>query len=147
MKSDNGFSLVELIVVIAIMAALAGIMAPQYVKYYEKAEKRKDCAMINAVLDTCEVIALDPDTTWGSGDANAIEITVASSGMSFSGGTGATMLDDHIPDNNACLQSDDWGPFTITATRADNGRVSFEITDAEKDALSIYSTALSARFE
>ena len=35
-KSNGGFSLVELIIVIAIMAALVAILAPQYIKYVEK---------------------------------------------------------------------------------------------------------------
>ena len=39
MKNEKGFSLVELIVVIAIMAVLVGIIAPQLIKYIEKVLK------------------------------------------------------------------------------------------------------------
>ena len=35
-KNNKGFSLVELIVVIAIMAVLVGVLAPQLMKYVEK---------------------------------------------------------------------------------------------------------------
>ena len=41
-NSNRGFSIVELIIVIAIMAVLVGILAPTFVKYVDKARKSKD---------------------------------------------------------------------------------------------------------
>ena len=34
--NNKGFSLIELIIVVAIMAVLIGVLAPQYLKYVEK---------------------------------------------------------------------------------------------------------------
>lgn len=40
-KYDGGFSLVELIIVIAIMAVLAGALAPMLIKYIQKSRDSK----------------------------------------------------------------------------------------------------------
>lgn len=41
-KNNKGFSLVELIIVIAIMAILAGVLTPQFVKYLNKSKVSAD---------------------------------------------------------------------------------------------------------
>lgn len=43
-RGNGGFSLVELIIVIAIMAVLVGILAPQYLSYMHKARVAADWA-------------------------------------------------------------------------------------------------------
>jgi type IV pilus assembly protein PilA len=42
MKDNKGFSLVELIIVIAIMAVLVGVLAPQFIKYVEQSRRSRD---------------------------------------------------------------------------------------------------------
>ena len=50
MKNNHaGFSLVELIVVMAIMAILVGALAPQYMKYVEKSRKSIDVRTLDAI--------------------------------------------------------------------------------------------------
>ncbi len=51
-KMDNkGFSLVELIIVIAIMAVLVGVLAPQFMKYVEQSRKATDIQNAEMIRD------------------------------------------------------------------------------------------------
>ena len=59
-KDNQGFSLVELIIVIAIMAVLVGVLAPAYLRYVEKSRKSADVQAVDAVMRAMEAAAIDP---------------------------------------------------------------------------------------
>ena len=52
--NNKGFSLVELIVVIAIMAVLVGILAPQFLRYVEKSRLQKDNTAISEIANAAK---------------------------------------------------------------------------------------------
>ena len=66
-KRNAGFSLVELSIVVAVLAVLVGIIAPQWLKYVERSRRVTDVTDVtNAreLRDTIERIAiLDSDST------------------------------------------------------------------------------------
>ncbi len=60
MKNNKGFSLVELIIVIAIMAILVGVMAPQLIKYIEKTNVSADVQLCDSVREAIQTAMMDP---------------------------------------------------------------------------------------
>ena len=61
MKNNKGFSLVELIIVIAIMAILVGVMAPQLIKYIEKTNVSSDTQLADSVKTAITTAMMDPE--------------------------------------------------------------------------------------
>lgn len=57
--NNKGFSLVELIIVIAIMAVLIAVIAPQYLRYVERSRESADLDNYKSVISALEVYAAD----------------------------------------------------------------------------------------
>jgi len=74
MKNNKGFSLVELIIVIAIMAILVGVMAPQLIKYIEKTNVSNDTQICDTVRTAVQTAMMDPSVIT---DKNYEDITQA----------------------------------------------------------------------
>ncbi|MBQ6318406.1 MAG: prepilin-type N-terminal cleavage/methylation domain-containing protein [Lachnospiraceae bacterium] len=59
--NNKGFSLVELIIVIAIMAILVGVLAPQFIKYVDKSRASTDIQNIQQYKTAVEVYVADKE--------------------------------------------------------------------------------------
>lgn len=70
--TNKGFSLVELIIVIAIMAVLVGVLAPQYIKYVEKSRVSADAQQVEEFTGAMTVLASDVDVTLTSGETYTV---------------------------------------------------------------------------
>lgn len=60
-KDNKGFSLVELIIVIAILAVLVVVLAPQYLKYVEKSRNATDLENARNIVNALQIYTIDPD--------------------------------------------------------------------------------------
>lgn len=70
-KNNKGFSLVELIVVIAIMIVLVAVLAPVFTKYVEQSRRATDVQNASSIAEAVLVDATD-DSTKFTGTATAL---------------------------------------------------------------------------
>ncbi len=87
-KNNKGFSLVELIVVIAIMAVLVGVLAPTLIGNIEKSRESKDLQNLDSIRQAV-VTAMADEKVYSEAVAAsgaAVATGAAGSNLTFSGG-------------------------------------------------------------
>ena len=71
-KENSGFSLIELIIAIAILVILTGLLAPQFMKYIERARKVKCLNNQDVILEEYQVRMIDAENIHDIDDAKAL---------------------------------------------------------------------------
>ena len=143
--NNKGFSLVELIIVIAIMAVLIGVLAPAYLQYVEKSKKTNDCTTIGSVMDAIEIIAADPANTWASGTSITVELS-ATADASYTGNTELVTALEGIVDPAKTTLTSGWGSAEFSGEKQSNGTVVFSLTSPTGAEIEDVSPKLAARF-
>lgn len=73
--NNKGFSLVELIVVVAIMAVLMAVLVPTLIRNVEKTRVQKDKSAIAEIHHAIELAIADEEFQNATGTADAVEFT------------------------------------------------------------------------
>ena len=121
--NNKGFSLVELIVVIAIMGVLMVVLAPQYLRYVEKSRLQKDNSAIAEIAENIK-IAVSDDAVVGE-EFDGATITVGNAGYTCDDTALAAELVKTVGETDAVKLTSN--------TYKDNGNVTLEVTkDSDK---------------
>ena len=139
--NNKGFSLVELIIVIAIMAILIVVLAPQYLKYVEKSRNSTDMQTATEFMDACEVWAADPDATGTNAYVakDTIKITSTTGVAGTISGTGngeaatkAALESTGLKESDfKCQSRTKWTTMDIQGTVMSNGSISWWSSDSD----------------
>ena len=106
--TNKGFSLVELIIVIAIMTVLVGVLAPQFLKYVERSRKSTDVQNVQAIVTAVQTYAADPMATSkiATGTITLNNTSTAVATACSDAATATALTDAGI--NNVVLKSSEW---------------------------------------
>ena len=121
-KNNKGFSLVELIVVVLIMAIIAVALAPQVMKWVGNSRVSSDVQSYDTMVEYCN-LALGDETTWNKVKAKTVTVSIASTGTTcddtdFS--AGLTKVDAGW----SGVKVTDTNTYTITITNGNVARTS-----------------------
>lgn len=138
-KNNKGFSIVELIVVVAIMAVLVGVLAPQFIKYVEKSRQSTDLQNVEELKNAVEVAVADDGIT------NAITIVIDKTNKTATVNLNGNKADS-LTKTSVDLKSTGWEDMTFTYTYVEsilkwnvNDVVTYNSKDPKRNMADVFS--------
>lgn len=130
--NNKGFSLVELIVVVLIMAIIAVALAPQVMKWVENSRKSTDIENYNALIEAANV-ATTNETVINELGANKWTISMSAGGTGVSGTNAnssfTTMLNNTLPGwAGTKVTAGAWQSSVFTIEIEQNGTMGVKVT-------------------
>lgn len=137
--NDKGFSLVELIIVIAIMAILIVVLAPQYLKYVERSRNSTDMQNARTMMTAIETYAADPQANPPFKGTDAFTLKVENDELTIDG-TAKTTASKALSDASLvavgattstdikCSSRTKWTWYQIAGTIKSDGSVEWVFT-------------------
>ena len=150
-KNNQGFSMVELIIVMVIMAILVGVLAPQYIKYVKRSKKSVDVKTIDEIEKIAILVAEDP-TEYDKSISllETGEYIITFSNREYTGMTGPEQksteilkkgIESHIGDmSEISLKHNGWGTLKIHFNVGKTGKMSVSCTNDGADSYEEYTS-------
>lgn len=129
--NNKGFSLVELIIVIAIMAVLIGVLAPQYIKYVERSRESADLDNYQLIVDALNINAADTDTSAVKLTAGTITFAINTAPVVTNTNANTILTSQSANLASMTTKSTKYGSATITISVDSSGIPSFSTDNDE----------------
>lgn len=144
-KNNKGFSLVELIVVIAIMAVLMVVLAPAMLRYVEKSRIQKDESAVGEIINAANIALSDETVNAAVSETTTIEISTGN--INTTNDTGNALkneLHKSVDPTKVKFDSKQFEnmKYTITITKASDGTL--QVQDYQKYVDSTHTGGWSA---
>ena len=124
--NNKGFSLIELIIVIAIMAVLVAIIAPNLTKYLGSSKKNTDKKNADELASQIQTCITDYETE--NGYIGACSITWSATGASTTNATFQSMLNAAITSSTASKEVTNSYATANVALKGSTGADGYTIT-------------------